>query len=473
MSNVETPSVSASPAGASPTYSLNERNWRRWAIVLLATLGWWLSFDLLRMGVGVNASNPLLRALCSAEGDSGCASVLQSHWGRIPLSQQPGAMSLPLALFGMAYFGVVLLWFFLVNGPYRGARWAHVLITALISLGIWQSASLVYVMSSLLHQWCLGCTTVHIVNALIALLVLSLLIWPVAGEGNQRQPSARDAEDSHRGERSAAVGVVLRGSILPRALGAAAAGLFAALFQIAYVLFMQNAMQLNAMNEVYVKIIRDPEYAAWNLARQPVVDLPVDPKRVVGPADAPNLIQAFVDPQCPVCRDLSAKLKEVDAKYPGRIRVIYRHFPLDRACNPTLPRSVHAAGCAAALRIAAAGLLEGPDEALRMRTAMYARQNELGVAPWSEFALTANIGPIAVETAAAGEAAVAEVHDDIELAKKANVSVVPVVFLNGKRFDSWREMPIEAWEKLLTTTKAASQAATRSNAPEKSPSAEQ
>lgn len=54
--------------------------------------------------------------------------------------------------------------------------------------------------------------------------------------------------------------------------------------------------------------------------------LPTDP--VLGPRDAPVTILAFSDFQCPFCRRAFLTLTELQAKNPGRVRVVWKDFPL-------------------------------------------------------------------------------------------------------------------------------------------------
>ncbi len=47
-----------------------------------------------------------------------------------------------------------------------------------------------------------------------------------------------------------------------------------------------------------------------------------------GPADAPVTIVEFSDYECPFCKRAEDTIKEVIAAYPGKIRLVYREFPL-------------------------------------------------------------------------------------------------------------------------------------------------
>ena len=47
-----------------------------------------------------------------------------------------------------------------------------------------------------------------------------------------------------------------------------------------------------------------------------------------GPVDAPVTIVEFADFQCPHCRIGGLVLKDVEERFPGKLRIVYRHFPL-------------------------------------------------------------------------------------------------------------------------------------------------
>jgi protein-disulfide isomerase len=64
-----------------------------------------------------------------------------------------------------------------------------------------------------------------------------------------------------------------------------------------------------------------------------------------GSAGAPVTIVEFSDFHCPFCRQAQALLGELRARYTDRIRLVYKHLPLDRL-HPTARRAAEAAECA-------------------------------------------------------------------------------------------------------------------------------
>ncbi len=82
-----------------------------------------------------------------------------------------------------------------------------------------------------------------------------------------------------------------------------------------------------------------------NLLRSPRVEVPYDPARLRGSATAPVIIVEFSDFQCPYCRQVQPTLKNLLAKYEGRVSLAYRDFPL-RQIHPQAQLAAEASRCA-------------------------------------------------------------------------------------------------------------------------------
>ncbi len=55
-----------------------------------------------------------------------------------------------------------------------------------------------------------------------------------------------------------------------------------------------------------------------------------DDAHVYGDKDSPVTIVEFADLMCPMCQQSSPKVKEFVSKHPGRVRLVYRNFPLQQ-----------------------------------------------------------------------------------------------------------------------------------------------
>lgn len=63
----------------------------------------------------------------------------------------------------------------------------------------------------------------------------------------------------------------------------------------------------------------------WNKPRNPAID-PDHPIR--GPKDAPVTIVEYSDFQCPYCIKASATIKKLLEDYKGKVRLVFKHYPL-------------------------------------------------------------------------------------------------------------------------------------------------
>lgn len=74
-----------------------------------------------------------------------------------------------------------------------------------------------------------------------------------------------------------------------------------------------------------------------------------------GDPDAPIRVLEYADFQCPACRDLYATLGALREEYGEGLVFVYRNYPLDAACNPSLQSGMHQHACPAAYFALCAG----------------------------------------------------------------------------------------------------------------------
>ena len=80
--------------------------------------------------------------------------------------------------------------------------------------------------------------------------------------------------------------------------------------------------------------------------RAPTVDVATEGEPSLGPVNAPVTIVEFSDFQCPYCRQIQGTLKQLMAAYEGKIKLVFRDFPL-RSIHPQAQKAAEAAQCAA------------------------------------------------------------------------------------------------------------------------------
>lgn len=92
------------------------------------------------------------------------------------------------------------------------------------------------------------------------------------------------------------------------------------------------------------------EQALEHWQRAIPIDIPLAPERdfARGPADAPVLLVEFSDFECPFCKTASSAVDEVVENFGDEVRVVFKNFPLDDACNEKMSQPLHGNACRAA-----------------------------------------------------------------------------------------------------------------------------
>ncbi|HEX3253223.1 MAG TPA: thioredoxin domain-containing protein [Pyrinomonadaceae bacterium] len=148
----------------------------------------------------------------------------------------------------------------------------------------------------------------------------------------------------------------------------------------------------------------------------------------VGDPGAPVSVEIFNDYQCPPCATLNQELKRIEAKYEGRVRIIFRNYPLTRT---------HQNALTAAQAAEAAGL---QGKFIEMIELLYAGQQE-----WAEstnsrqifktYARKLKLDGRKFDADVKGQRVSERIGFDVARAKSLNVPGTPTVLLNGKMID--------------------------------------
>ena len=150
-----------------------------------------------------------------------------------------------------------------------------------------------------------------------------------------------------------------------------------------------------------------------------VKTLPLDGSPSKGAADAPVTVVVFVDFECPHCREGARELDALLDAHPGKVRVVYKSFPL----------SGHPHAEAAARAAVAAGLqgkfwpmehllLEGQDHLEPRDLEGYARSLKLDMARW--------------RADLASPAVARRVAEDRKLGDDLKILGTPAFYVNGR-----------------------------------------
>ena len=156
------------------------------------------------------------------------------------------------------------------------------------------------------------------------------------------------------------------------------------------------------------------------LLEPPRLAMPVGDDPARGPADAPITIVEFSDFQCPYCSRATDTIRKLDAAYPGKIRIVYRDFPLVQI-HPNAARAAEAGACA-----------HEQGKFWAMHDTMFEHQDKLGDADLKQSAATLGLDTAAFNQCLDSGRHAAQWKKDASEGERYGVSSTPAFFVNGR-----------------------------------------
>ena len=138
-----------------------------------------------------------------------------------------------------------------------------------------------------------------------------------------------------------------------------------------------------------------------------------------GPATAPVTMITFSDFQCPYCVRVNPTLKALEAKYPGKLRIAFRDFPL--GIHREARKAAEAGQCAAE-----------QGKFWEMHDKMFANQQKLQPDSLKVFAKEIGLEGAGFASCLDSGKTAARVAADMALGAKHGVTGTPTFFINGR-----------------------------------------
>jgi protein-disulfide isomerase len=154
----------------------------------------------------------------------------------------------------------------------------------------------------------------------------------------------------------------------------------------------------------------------------------------LGPEQAPVTIVEFSDYQCPFCGRVEATLKQVREKYPDRVRIVFKHLPLDIHSKAL---AAHAAAEAAARQ----------GKFWEMHDKIFANQAAMSPEKYAEWARELGLDMARFERDRASAEVKARIAADKREAAQLGATGTPSFFINGKYSSGAK--PFEAFQALI------------------------
>lgn len=141
-----------------------------------------------------------------------------------------------------------------------------------------------------------------------------------------------------------------------------------------------------------------------------------------GPVDAPVTIVGYGDYECPFCRQVYPVMRALEKTYPGRLRFVFRSFPLTQ--------HRHAQQAAEAAEFAA-----DQGRFWEMHERLYAHAGALGVAELVEQARAIGLDGDALAVALRDGTYAGIIREVKEGGEESGIPGTPAFFLNGVLFE--------------------------------------
>ena len=200
--------------------------------------------------------------------------------------------------------------------------------------------------------------------------------------------------------------------------------------------FLQN-QKVSAQRETFVKSLRSQAKVAVYLKVPPVyrAEVSVAGAPFKGPEAAPVTIVEVTDFHCPYCKRVQPTLNEVLLKYPDKVKLVFRDFPIDQL-HPNARKAAEAARCAneqGKFWPYHDKLMAGGTDASPEKLKEYAKELELDAG--------------AFEQCLASGKYRAAVQKDVDEGTRLGVNGTPAFFINGRMLSG--AQPTDAFAKVI------------------------
>jgi protein-disulfide isomerase len=148
--------------------------------------------------------------------------------------------------------------------------------------------------------------------------------------------------------------------------------------------------------------------------------VPIDNHPILGPVDAPITLVEFSDYECPFCKKWYQETwSKLQAAYPGKIRLVYRDFPLYSIHQEAEPAAI-AADCAGE-----------QNKYWEFHNLLFGGNSPFGTDTYQNYAAQIGLDTAQFTQCVSTEKYKYQVSSDYEFASNLGVNSTPTFFMNG------------------------------------------
>lgn len=200
--------------------------------------------------------------------------------------------------------------------------------------------------------------------------------------------------------------------------------------------FMQQR-KLAEQRAHFVESLRSQGKVLVNLRPPPIVRVDVSIKDAPfrGPANAPVTIVEFSDFECPFCKRVHPTLTQLLAKYPGKVKLVYRDFPLENI-HPQARRAAEAARCA-----------EDQGKFWGYYDALFKGSPKLSPDDLKRYATQVGLDSKKFDACVAKDGHKAAIQRDLEEGRRLGITGTPAFYINGRPLTG--AQPLAAFTRVI------------------------
>jgi protein-disulfide isomerase len=187
----------------------------------------------------------------------------------------------------------------------------------------------------------------------------------------------------------------------------------------------------------FIESLRSRSKVLVRLQAPPIVRVAVasEGAPIRGAVDAPVTLVEFSDFHCPFCNRAQATLKQVLERYPGKVKLVYRDFPLDRL-HPQARHAAEAARCA-----------HDQGKFWEYHDVLYANTPRADSEDLRRYAKQVGLDVAKFEQCVSSGVHKGAVQRDIDEGSRLGVTGTPAFFINGRPMEG--AQPLEAFVRLI------------------------
>ncbi len=152
----------------------------------------------------------------------------------------------------------------------------------------------------------------------------------------------------------------------------------------------------------------------------------------IGAENAELVITEFADYLCFQCNKMHYYLRGLMIRYPGKLKIVHRHFPMDQQVNPLLKQPVHVGSGVLALFALYAG---SQGKFWQMSDHLFATARSVDDIDVAALAKTAGLDPVGLANALKDPVLWQKLRSDMTEGFKLGVSGTPTFVVDGRLFE--------------------------------------